>query len=194
MLNYFKNMWLGVYTVLVGLRLTLIHLFSRNVTVQYPDERYPIPPNARNRLYLDPELCDACLRCAKACPVNCISIESLRAVPGLTPPLKNGDKRNLWVTHYEIDFAKCCFCGLCTEPCPTNAINTTTEFEYSTTKREDLIYTFVKMSDEEKKEKEEQLAIYQAEQKKKKAAEAEAKAKAEAEAKTKAVNETKNDN
>ncbi len=185
MLNYFKNMWLGVFTVLVGLRLTLIHLFARNVTVQYPDEQYPIPPNARNRLYLDPDLCDACMRCSKACPVNCITIESIRAVPGETPPLKDGTKRNLWVTNYQIDFAKCCFCALCVEPCPTNAIVMTTEFEYSAYTREELHYTFVKMSDEEKKEKEAQLAVYQDEQKKKKAAEATAKAKADAEAKAK---------
>jgi NADH-quinone oxidoreductase subunit I len=191
MLNYFKNMWLGVFTVLVGLRLTLIHLFARNVTVQYPDEQYPIPPNARNRLYLDPDLCDACLRCVKACPVNCITVESLRAVPALTPPLKNGDKRNLWVTDYKIDFAKCCFCALCVEPCPTSAIIMTTEFEYSAYTREELHYTFVKMSDEDRKEKESQLAVYQEEQKKKKAADAAAKAKADAEAKAKAEAEPK---
>jgi len=194
MLNYFKNMWLGVYTVLVGLRLTLIHLFARNVTVQYPNERYPIPPNARNRLYLDPDLCDACLRCTKACPVNCITVESLRAVPGLTPPLKNGDKRNLWVTDYKIDFAKCCFCGLCTEPCPTNAINMTTEFEYSAFTRKELHYTFVNMSEEDRKEKQAQLAVYQEEQKKKKAAEAAAKAKADADAKAKTESEPKAEN
>jgi formate hydrogenlyase subunit 6/NADH:ubiquinone oxidoreductase subunit I len=180
MLNYFKNMWLGVFTVLVGMRLTLIHLFARNVTVQYPDERYPIPANARNRLILDPDLCDACNRCVRACPVNCITVESIRAVPALTPPLRNGDKRNLWVTKYEIDFAKCCFCALCVEPCPTNAITTTPEFEYSSYKREDLIYTFVKMSEEEQKIKQDQLAEFQAEQKKKKDAEAKAKADAEA--------------
>ena len=98
MRNYFRNIWLDVYTVLVGMRLTLIHLFERNVTVQYPKERYPIPDNARNRLFLDKELCDGCNRCVRACPVNCITIETLRAVPGKTPPLKDGSKRNLWVT------------------------------------------------------------------------------------------------
>jgi len=174
MVNYFKNIWLGIYTVLVGMKLTLIHLFQRNVTIQYPDERYPIPDNARNRLYLDPDLCDACNRCVRACPVKCITVESIRAVPGKTPSLKNGDKRNMWVTLYQIDFAKCCFCGLCTEPCPTNAINHTTEFEYSSYKREDLIYTFVKMSDEEKAQKLKELEEWQAS--KKKAAD-EAKAK-----------------
>jgi NADH-quinone oxidoreductase chain I len=192
MLRYFKNIWLGVYTVLVGMRLTLIHLFSRNVTVQYPDERYPIPDNARNRLYLDAELCDACNRCARACPVNCITVEGLRAVPDKAPPLKNGDKRSQWVIKYEIDFAKCCFCSLCTEPCPTNAIYMTTEFEYSSYDRQDLIYKFVDWPEEKIEEKKKELAVYQAEQKKKK--EAAAKAKAEAEAKVKGEDADKSDN
>lgn len=180
MLNYFRNIWLGVWTVVIGLRLTLIHLFSPNVTVQYPDEQYPIPDNARNRLKLDPDLCDACNRCVRACPVNCITVESIRAVPGKTPPLKDGTKRNLWVTKYEIDFAKCCFCSLCTEPCPTNAIFMTKEFEYSALNRKDLIYTFVDMSSEEQAVKQKELADFQEEQKKKKDAAAKTEASANA--------------
>jgi len=184
MAKYFKSVWLGVYTVLVGMRLTLIHLFKRNVTVQYPDERYPIPDNARNRLYMDKELCDACNRCARACPVDCITVEGIRAIPGESK-LKNGDKRNLWVTNYQIDFAKCCFCALCVEPCPSNAIYMTTEFEYSTEDRNELIYTFASMPKEEQEEKKARFAEFQAEKKRKAA---EAKAKKEADEKNKAEN------
>lgn len=177
MAKYFKSVWLGVYTVLVGMRLTLIHLFKRNVTVQYPDERYPIPDNARNRIYVDMDLCDACNRCARACPVDCITVEGIRAIPG-EAKLSNGDKRNQWVANYQIDFAKCCFCGLCIEPCPSNANTMTVEFEYSTENRDDLIYTFSKMTPEEIKEKKEKYEVFQAE-KKRKAAEAKAKKEAE---------------
>ncbi len=81
--------------------------------------------------------------------------------------MKDGSKRKLWVTKFEIDFAKCCFCGLCTTVCPTNSIFTTTEFEYSTDNRNDLIYKFQDLTDE-------QVAL-----KKKMAAEAAAKAKAD---------------
>ncbi len=181
--KYFKNIWLGISTVLIGMRLTLIHLFKRNVTIQYPKERHPMPETERNRLYVDPELCNGCNQCARACPVECITIDTLKAVPGDAPPLKDGSKRSLWVKNYQIDFAKCCFCGLCTEPCPTNAIYHTKEFEYSSEDRDDLVYTFITMSEEDIAEKKKLLEKHKAEKKKKK--EAAAKAKAAKEAKEK---------
>ncbi len=194
MLNYFKNIWLGIYTVLVGMRITIDHMFQRNVTVQYPDV-HPLekasddkmPDNARNRLFVDMDLCNGCNGCARACPVNCITVETVKVTPGDdVKPLKNGEKRGLWVTNYEIDFAKCCFCGLCTEPCPTHAIYMTTEFEYSTYDRNELIYKFSTMTPEEAKEKQEMYAKFKAEKKKKDAAKKAAAAKAEAKAKPEA--------
>lgn len=187
MKRYFENIWLGVYTVLVGMVITWKHLFAKNVTNQYPDRWHPIdghfdgkkseykgdpsrgeiPQISRNRLFLDPDLCNGCNGCARACPVNCITVETVKVTPGdVVPPLKDGSKRGLWVTKYDIDFAKCCFCGLCTEPCPTEAIYLTTEFEYSTTNRKDLLYHFSPMTPEEVKEKKDMYAKFQAEKKK----------------------------
>lgn len=187
MKDYFKRIWLGIYTVLVGMNITLKHLFSKKVTNQYPDRWHPIqdkfsgkrsfykgdekhgdiPPNSRNRIFLDIDLCNGCMGCVRACPVNCITVETLKVVPGdNVPPLKDGSKRGLWVTKYEIDFAKCCFCSLCVDPCPTNAIRMTPEFEYSAYNRKDLVYKFSVMTEEEIKEKKELLAKFQAEKKK----------------------------
>ena len=201
MFRYFKNIWLGLWTILVGMRITFIHLFRPNVTIQYPNERYPIPDGsngtaiARNRLYMDMELCDGCQRCARICPVDCIDIKILQIAKTIEQPiLKNGEKRNAWVPKYEIDFSKCCFCGLCTTVCPTNAINHTTEFEYSTYSRDHkvnvhfsnkeefdygLLYSFVNHTEDFYKEKEKLLAEYKA----RKAAEKAAKAKAAADKK-----------
>lgn len=188
MISYFRSVWQGIYTVLLGMKITLIHLFSKNVTVQYPnvhptEKAGPdkMPPNARNRLYVDMEECNGCMGCVRACPVNCITVETVKVVPGDTaPPLRSGAKRGLWVTNYEIDFAKCCFCGLCTEACPTNAIVMTTEFEYSAYDRNDLIYNFVRMQNtmtpEKIKEVKEKYEKFQQEKKK---AEAEKKASAQ---------------
>jgi NADH-quinone oxidoreductase subunit I len=163
MLRYFQKVWMGVYTVLIGMKITLTHLFAHNVTVQYPDAQIPIPDNARNRLYVDMSDCNGCNGCVRACPVNCITVETIKAAPGdEVPPLKSGGKRALWVPSFEIDFAKCCFCSLCTEACPTAAIRRTKEFEYSTYSRENLKYNFVKMqksmTQEQIKEKKELLA------------------------------------
>ncbi|OGU41188.1 MAG: hypothetical protein A2X61_13795 [Ignavibacteria bacterium GWB2_35_12] len=184
MKKYINDIWLGIYTVLLGMKITIVHLFAKNVTVQYPN-KHPLekasgdkmPMNARNRIFVDMELCNGCNGCARACPVNCITVETLKVVPGDAPPLKNGERRGLWVPVYTLDFAKCCFCGLCIDPCPTEAIKMTTEFEYSAYDRKDLFYKFSTMTDEEIKQKKELLANFQAEKAKK---EAEAKKAADA--------------
>ncbi|MBM2816958.1 MAG: dehydrogenase subunit [Ignavibacteria bacterium] len=178
--NYFRNIWLGVWTVLVGMRITINHLVMRKVTNQYPD-RYPdlksleeaklVPTNSRNRLFVDKEDCNGCKGCERDCPVNCISVETTRVTPGDTVPLlRSGGKRNLWVTNFTIDMAKCCFCSLCTQACPTSAIVHTSEFEYSEYNRNDLVYQFSPFSPEEAQVKKDMFANYQAEQAAKKAA------------------------
>lgn len=181
MKRYFNNIWLGLYTALVGMKITFSHMFQAKVTVQYPNERYPIPDNARNRLILEPELCNGCTSCARACPVNCITIETLRVVPDDPdqPMIADGTKRKLWVPQYDIDFAKCCFCSLCTVVCPTLAVRHTVEFEYSTLNREDMYYRFSDMSPEVVANKRQMLADFQ--EKEKAAKEAAAARKAEEE-------------
>jgi len=192
-MGYFEKIWLGVKTVLIGMGITLKHLFSHNVTIQYPNVHPTdkagsdrMPDNARNRLFMDYDLCSGCGGCVRACPVDCINLNTVKAVPDDdVPPLKDGAKRGLWVLDFEIDFSKCCFCGLCVPACPTGAMKMTTEFEYSTLNKEDLVYKFSHLSKEFAEEK---TKIYNkfAAEKKKKDAEAK-KAKAAAAAKEKAM-------
>lgn len=186
MIDYFKYVWTWVYTILIGMKVTLKHLFAKKVTIQYPNERYPIPPIARNRLQLDPDRCNGCLQCSRICPVQCITVETLKVVPidPEKPTMFDGSPRKIWVPRYDIDFAKCCFCGLCTTVCPTEAIKHTTDFEYSSYTRDGLIYHFSALSLEKVEEKKRLLAEWTA---KEKAAKAE-KPKQEAEASTKEVN------
>ena len=54
--------------------------------------------------YIDPELCKKCSKCARGCPVQCIS-----GVPGKEP--------------YVIDQSKCIKCGACYSACPFGAIS-----------------------------------------------------------------------
>lgn len=208
MKKYFNDIWLGLYTVLVGMKITWEHLFAKKVTNQYPDRYHPIkekfdskkswfegdpnngaiPANSRNRLFLDYDLCSGCGGCARACPVNCITVDTIKVVPGDpdATPLKDGSKRGLWVAKFEIDMAKCCFCSFCVEPCPSLAIQMTKDFEYSTQSRDDLLYSFSEMSPEMVVEKQKMADKFQLEKKKEAAAKkaADAKKKAEEAAKT----------
>jgi NADH-quinone oxidoreductase subunit I len=55
MSRYFRNVWDGVVTVLIGMKITWAHLFTRAVTIQYPDVKVKLPDRARNRLYVNME-------------------------------------------------------------------------------------------------------------------------------------------
>ncbi len=182
MKEYLKNTWEGIWTVLVGMKVTLKHLFVPSVTIQYPDVKMPLPERARNRLYVNMDDCIGCDQCARACPVDCIEIETVKALPtdnlGVT---SNGKKKALWVTKFDIDIAKCCYCGLCTYPCPTECIYMTDVYEFSEYKREDLIYNYATLTAQEAEEKKQNYEKFMAE---KAAAKAKAAAAKAAQAKT----------
>lgn len=146
------------------MKVTFRHFFTRAVTIQYPDVKLPLPERVRNRLYVNMDDCIGCDQCARACPVNCITIETVKSLPtedlGKT---SNGKKKALWVTQFDIDFAKCCYCQLCVFPCPTDCIYMTDAYEFSEFKRNDLIYSFVTLTESEITDKKENFAKAEAE-------------------------------
>jgi NADH-quinone oxidoreductase subunit I/NAD(P)H-quinone oxidoreductase subunit I len=48
------------------------------------------------------------------------------------------------LTRFDIDIAKCMYCGLCSEPCPTGSIHHTPEFEGADFSLESMIRRYVK--------------------------------------------------
>ena len=189
MLQYLKNSWDGIWTVLIGMKITFKHLFVPAVTIQYPDVKVQLPDRVRNRLYVNMDDCIGCDQCSRACPVSCIEIETVKGLPtddiGVT---SNGKKKALWVTKFNIDFAKCCYCQLCVFPCPTDCIYMTDVYEFSEFERNDLIYNFSTLTPDEAEEKKANFEKMQAEKEAQKEAAAKAKAavaaKKEAETKT----------
>ena len=179
--NYFKNTWEGLYTILIGMKVTWKHLFVPAVTIQYPEERVPMVERARNRLFVNMDDCIGCKQCETACPVNCIEIETVKGLPTETLGLtSNGKKKALWVTKFEIDIAKCCYCQLCVFPCPTECIFMTDVYEFSEFDRNDLNYNFASLTDSEVAEKKDNFEKFQVEKEAQKLAAAKAKAEAEA--------------
>jgi len=182
--KYFHDIWLGLYTIYIGMKITFAHLFTKAVTIQYPDERLQLPERERNRLFVNMDDCIGCDQCARACPVNCIHLDTLKAVPGdivgRTGVTSNGKKKALFVPTFTIDIGKCCYCQLCVFPCPTECIYMTDVFEFSEYKRENLIYEFTDMTTEQTAEKKAKLEVYTKEQDEKKAAAAKAAAEKKA--------------
>jgi NADH-quinone oxidoreductase subunit I len=183
MKQYFLNIWNSLSTVFIGMKVTFKHLFVPSVTIQYPEVKLQLPERERNRLYMNMDDCIGCDQCARACPVNCIEIETVKSLPeedlGKT---SNGKKKALWVTKFDIDFAKCCYCQLCVFPCPTECIYMTDVYEFTEFERKDLIYSFVTLTPPEIEEKKNNFAELEAEKAAKKAEAAAEAAKKKAEA------------
>ena len=115
--------------------LTGRHMFSRKITVQFPEEKTPLSPRFRGlhalRRYPNgEERCIACKLCEAVCPALAITIESEQR--------DDGTRRT---TRYDIDLTKCIFCGFCEESCPVDSIVETRILEYHGEKRGDLYYT-----------------------------------------------------
>jgi NADH-quinone oxidoreductase subunit I len=91
-----------------------------------------------------------------------------------------GKKKALWVTKFDIDIAKCCFCQLCVFPCPTECIYMTDSYEFSEWERANLIYNFVTLTPQEIEEKKQNFAKMEAEKAAAKAAPKPAAPKVEA--------------
>ena len=122
--------------ILQGMALTLRTLFSKPITLQYPNEM----PNVRlgfrgqHALVRDEKTgkskCIGCMRCATVCPSRCIHIRFDKD--------KQSGART--VTSYRIEALRCVYCGYCEEVCPVNALALTEIFEYAAYDRQAIDY------------------------------------------------------
>ena len=128
-----------LWELLKGLSVTGKHLFTRKITVQYPDEKTPMSPRFRGlhalrRYENGEERCIACKLCEAVCPALAITIDSEER--------EDGTRRT---TRYDIDLFKCIYCGFCEEACPVDSIVETHIFEYHFEKPGDSIMTKEKL-------------------------------------------------
>lgn len=171
-MTYFRDIRSGIRTTLKGLSLTFRHLrqathrrtaegiadpnyFDQQnglVTLQYPHEQLPIPDNGRYRLRNEIDDCIVCDKCAKICPVDCITIDAIKATEEVGRA-SDGSPIRLYAAKFDIDMAKCCYCGLCTVVCPTECLTMDKKFDYSEFELGKLTYQFAELTPEEADEK-----------------------------------------
>ena len=77
-----------------------------------------------------------CSLCAAACPSDCI-----RVVPAENTPDNRVSAGERHARIYEINMARCIFCGYCELACPFDAITLGNDFELSEISRDALVYT-----------------------------------------------------
>ena len=132
--------------ILKGMAVTLRNFAGsyfdkeRLITVQYPEERNPLPENYRNFPFLIYDgvdahaglRCVACQICEKECPPQCIYI------------IKSKDKKpdylgkpQFYPAVFDIDISVCMSCQICVEVCPFEAIKMDKDFELSKRERFD---------------------------------------------------------
>ena len=147
-LNFLERLYLPA--LWGGLKVTWRHfyctLFKRGpVTMQYPEEKWVVPPGYRGAPYLvkDQEgrvKCVSCQLCEFVCPPKAIRITP--PGPAGTPEAGNVEKGP---KEFDINMLRCIFCGYCQEVCPEEAIFLLKDYSLTGTSRKEMIYNKEKL-------------------------------------------------
>lgn len=126
---YFSGLFKGILSLLTGMKVTLIELFTPKITQQYPENRSTLVISDRFRGELvmphdnnNEHACTACGICQMSCPNGTIKVVSDMVEQ------EDGKKKRVLNT-YNYDLGTCTFCNLCVISCPTNAIEFSNNFE-----------------------------------------------------------------
>jgi NADH-quinone oxidoreductase subunit I len=116
-------------------------------TIQYPEEKLPVPEEFRFIPFLlyeegpngeQKDRCTSCGICAKVCPPQCIWIVRTND-PVTNKPIPEP-------AEFFIDVDICMNCGLCAEFCPFDAIKMDHDYELSVYDRKENIYNKARLS------------------------------------------------
>lgn len=178
--SYWKNILTAFQSLAAGLKLTFQHFFAARhsckripitaanyfshqkgiATIQYPHQLLPVPDTGRYRLHNEIDDCIVCDKCAKICPVDCITIEPIKAVEEIGKT-SDGTPKRIYAATFDINMAQCCFCGLCTTVCPTECLTMTKVYDFSVTDIREHTFAFSEMTPEEITEKKTILETHQ---------------------------------
>ena len=138
MMSYIK----GFIELIKGMGITGKHLGKHAVTLQYPEQKDVMPERSRGVVVLlsdkeDGTLnCTACELCMRACPTAAIRIVAPR-----------GEDKKKHLESFDLDFALCCYCGLCEEACNFAALKMTGKYEYSSGDIDSVVWDVNKLQE-----------------------------------------------
>jgi len=140
-MNAVRKIWddvAGLWSLIVGLKVTGSYFFRDQVTVHYPRSIVDNLESFRGPIELvskpdDPERpkCIACMTCVTVCPGGCIFVtkqKKAKADP-MEPETDKGDgdkggqkKAPKGPSMFTYDYTLCSLCGLCVENCPVHSL------------------------------------------------------------------------
>jgi len=143
------NLWERCYgpAFVNGFKITIRHFFRKKVTMQYPEEKWVVPPGYRGAPYLVKDQdgrikCVSCQLCEFICPPKAIRITppgTEEKIPGVGNNVEKGPKE------FKIDMLRCIFCGFCQEVCPEEAIFLMKEYAVNGQSREEMVFNKEKL-------------------------------------------------
>ena len=140
LINYIRNIFLGVWHLMQGMYITMLNFIRPKITEQYPENRgkkvyfdqfralLTMPHSENNH-----HKCTACGICMNNCPNGTIIVTSITEEDPQT-----GKPRKILDRHL-YDLGSCTFCNLCTTSCPFGAIEFTNCFEHSVFTKQRLV-------------------------------------------------------
>ena len=175
MSEYINNIIYGVKSFITGMSLTLKHFKNKKdlvATLQYPNEKWPLPERnigfepsdynvIRSRLHVDIDDCIGCLQCERACPVDCIKIDTIKPPKGSDYDCGKTSfdtQKKMIVPRFTIDMSECMYCDLCVHPCPEECIYMVggpnepkheIDYEFSQYERHGLVFEFATATEQD---------------------------------------------
>ncbi|WP_027370214.1 4Fe-4S binding protein [Desulfovermiculus halophilus] len=157
MVKKFRDTLTGLWSLLVGLKVTAVNFVRPEVTVHYPRQTVPSLEGYRGHIELVPSQddpfkskCIVCMTCVRMCPTSCISVagskpkkktagkdQAADADSGDTP---KAQKAKPELESFVVDFTYCSLCGLCVQNCPTGALRFSTDVYLAGFSRQDFVF------------------------------------------------------
>ncbi|MFW6415398.1 MAG: 4Fe-4S binding protein [Thermodesulfobacteriota bacterium] len=144
-LKRLRDTAVGLWSLLVGLKVTALNFVSPQITIHFPREVSPTLEGFRGHIELVPSeedpfksKCIACGNCVRACPSACITMKATKPKKkeaegqesaSSDTAAESGEEKKApakkakpELIAFSVNFNYCCLCGLCVENCPAGAL------------------------------------------------------------------------